>query len=100
MAGTFNLHSWAIKAPVLVLFVGLSACSGRNTVVAEQVMEAKQAAERAEAAQKGAEQALARIARNQPASAETVVVEQEQPDGEPGADVKPDVDTEASLNDS
>jgi hypothetical protein len=104
VAGTFSLHSWAIRASALALLAALSACSSRDTVVAEQVMEAKQAADRAKASQIAAEQALLRIAKHQPpavdaAVAETAVVEQDQSENEPGADVKPDVDPDAGLTD-
>lgn len=79
--------------PLLVLGTGLSAC-GRDTGVAEQVMEAKQAAAQAKAAQLAAERAAERLSR-QPPAPEATVVEQE-PDA--GGDVRPDVDTESGFN--
>jgi len=66
--------SFAIRSLTLVaLATALSGC-GRDASVSEQVMEAKQAAQRAEAAQKGAEAALSRITKQ--TSPEVSVIEE------------------------
>jgi hypothetical protein len=99
VAGTTRFRTWALIVPMFALTAGLSGC-GRDTSVAEQVMEAKQAAQRAEAAQAGAEQALARLTKQQSPVADAVPVEQEPVENEPGDDVRPDNDTEADNSDS
>jgi hypothetical protein len=72
VASTIRFRPLALTAVAIILSTSLSAC-GRNAEVAEQVMEAKQAAERAEAAQRKAEQALERIIRQ--TSPEVSVIE-------------------------
>lgn len=79
-------------APLLVIAAGLSACGSRDAQIAEQVMEAKQAAQRAEAARKAAEAAAARVNGSGPAviSAVEEVSETTVRDDEPEVDVNPD----------
>lgn len=93
MASSFAFRSLTLVA----LAVALAGC-GRDTNVSEQVMEAKQAAQRAEAAQKGAEAALNRIMKqNSPA----VSVIEENPENYVQDDpIEPDVDPDPPQADS
>lgn len=90
--------SFAIRSLTLVALAAALAGCGRDPDLSEQVMEAKQAAQRAEAAQKAAEDAASRVTRQ--ASPEVSVIEEPSESNAQDDPVEPDADPEPAATDT